>query len=103
MSNRNWDAISNVIEIAPTKEIRDEYGDLTGSYAEACRIADETYRAKQRQAKRPAESPPKSTCDAIDWLLKYVNDAERLRKFLEGRREAELIKIQKYIDWKKSL
>ena len=90
-----------ITELAPTTEIRNEYDDLSGSFAEACRIADEAYRTRQKQAKKPPERLAKSALDAIDWSLKYGTD-ESLRKFLEGRPEAELIQITKYIAWKKS-
>jgi hypothetical protein len=91
----------SVIDEPKTTEIRGEYDNLSGSFELACRKADAEYRARKQEAKRP-ERLSKSTSDAIDWLLKYVNDSERLRNFLEGRPEVELIKIQKYIAWKKS-
>ncbi len=50
----------------------------------------------------PMESKllPKSTIDAIDFLL-IQNDLDRLKKFLEGRPQAEIQRILAYIEWKK--
>jgi hypothetical protein len=56
----------------------------------------------RRGQKNEVARLPKSTLDAIDWLLKYVNDSERLRKFLEGRPADELALIKNYVAWKKS-
>ena len=81
----------------PNTEIRGEYGDLSGSFAAACREADAARRNPRPRARR--DFLPTSTCITLDWLLRYC-DAERLRKFLEGRPEAELAKIKNYIAWK---
>jgi hypothetical protein len=79
--------------------VRGEYDELSGSFAEACRKADAERRPPR--SRTVVDRPPTSTCETIDWLLKYC-DAERLRKFLEGRPEAELTQIKNYIAWKKS-
>jgi hypothetical protein len=49
-------------------------------------------RAAERQL-------PKSTLDAIDWVLS-LKDEQRLRSFLKGRSEEELQKIERYFVWK---
>ena len=83
----------------PNTEIRGDYDRLSGSFAEACRKGDAERRPTRS---RPAvDRLPTCTCDTINWLLRYCDD-ERLRKFLEGRPEAELTKIKNHIAWKKS-
>jgi hypothetical protein len=83
----------------PNTEVRGEYDALSGSFAEACRKADAEGRPT-RARRLVGDRPPTCTCDAIDWLLKYC-DEQRLRNFLEGRSEAELERIERYIAWKK--
>jgi len=51
--------------------------------------------------RRAADRLPKTTTDAIDYLLKH-NDSERLNKFLEGRPKTEVEKILAYIQRKSS-
>ena len=85
------DAIGDVFEVAADG--------LSRTFASACLQADAAHRPTR--ARRVGDRPPTATCKAIDWLLKF-GDAERLRKFLEGRPEAELTQIKNYIAWKKS-
>ena len=75
----------------------DDYDTLSGTFSSACREADAARGDSRPRARR--DSLPTSTAETIDWLLRYC-DAERLRKFLEGRPEAELAKIKNYIAWK---
>jgi hypothetical protein len=63
-------------------------------------VAEPEPNSSRLRARRDS-LPTASTCIALDWLLRYCDD-ERLRKFLEGRPEAELAKIKNYIAWKKS-
>jgi hypothetical protein len=77
----------------------DDYDGLSLPFARACRKADAERRNPRPRASR--DSLPAATAETIDWLLRYRDD-ERLRKFLEGRPEAELAKIKNYIAWKKS-
>src|SRR5262245_1636498 len=97
------DAIADAFGRGPephaTNYVRDEYESLSDTFASACRNADQQY--KQEQSRRTADNPangrvPKSTADAIDFLLKQ-DDPARLRKFLEGRPRDELEKIKRYI------
>jgi hypothetical protein len=52
-------------------------------------------------ARREAERLPKSTLDAIDFLLEQ-NDTPRLEAFIAGRSQAEVAKILQYIAEKSS-
>jgi hypothetical protein len=61
---------------------------LSGTFAEACRAADREYRQQKALAREEAVLP-RSTADAIDYLLKQ-NDAERLRNFLVGGQKPSL-------------
>jgi hypothetical protein len=81
-----------------------EYDGLSGTFAEACREADQRVRIKKNpRDKRSGRSRlSKPTLDAVDFLLKQ-NDEARLRKFLEGRSEEELHRIEKYILLKTSI
>jgi hypothetical protein len=82
-------AIDDVFEVAADG--------LSSTFARACREADAERRNPRPRTRE--DSLPTSTVEAIDWLLRYC-DGERLRKFLEGRPEAELAKIKNYIAWK---
>jgi hypothetical protein len=58
---------------------------------------------RSRQADVPRLEPlAKSTTDALDWLIKYVDDAERLERFLEGRPQSQIEAMLAYIERKKS-
>jgi hypothetical protein len=60
------------------------------------RRARDRQQSKQKALARAEAVLPKSTADAIDYLLKQ-NDAERLRNFLVGRPKAELERIKRYV------
>jgi hypothetical protein len=78
----------------------DEYEGLSSTFAGACSEADQ--KRPKKTAKLAAKGRlPKSLTDAVDFLLKE-NDTKRLQKFLKGRPEAELKRIEKYISWKTS-
>lgn len=78
----------------------DEYEGLSGTFADSCREADQ--KRPKKTAKLAAKGRlPKSLTDAVDLLL-TENDTKRLQKFLKGRPEAELKRIEKYISWKTS-
>jgi hypothetical protein len=78
--------------------VRDDYDGLSSTFARACRQADAERRNPRPRAHK--DSLPTSTGKAVDWLLKF-GDERRLRNFLEGRSEAELERIERYIAWKK--
>jgi hypothetical protein len=82
----------------PNAEVRGEYDALSGTFAEASWKADAERRNPRPRARR--DSLPTSTAETIDWLSKYC-DEQHLRNFLEGRSEAELERIERYIAWKK--
>jgi hypothetical protein len=86
----------------PTPKIApDEYeGFKSSTFANACREADQK-RTKKTTKLAAKGRLPKSLTDAVDFLLKE-NDTKRLQKFLKGRSEAELKRIEKYISWKTS-
>ena len=95
----------NVIErpIA-SAPVRGEYEELSDTFADACREADRKYR--QLRARQSSGDPhrsrlPKSTADAIDWLLAQ-RDEQRIQKFLQGRTREDLTSIRNYILWKTS-
>jgi hypothetical protein len=79
-------------------DVSDDYDVLSSTFASACRKADAERRNPRPRAR--GGSLPTSTCITIDWLLKYC-DERRLRNFSEGRSEAELERIGRYIAWKK--
>src|SRR6478736_4596066 len=64
----------------PNTEVRGEYDDLSGTFAEASWKADAERRNPRPRARR--DSLPTSTAETIDWLLKYC-DEQHLRNFLE--------------------
>ena len=97
--------IVNVIERPITSApVGGEYEELSGTFANACREADSKRRQQQaRQSTRYPDRPrlPKSTADAIDWLLAQ-KDERRIQKFLQGRTRENLTSIRNYILWKAS-
>lgn len=81
-----------------------EYEELSGTFANACGEADREDR--QQRARQSSGDPhrsrlPKSTADAIDWLLAQRNE-QRIQKFLQGRTREDLTSIRNYILWKTS-
>ena len=82
--------------------VRGECEELSDTFASACREADREHR--QHRARQSSGDPhrsrlPKSTADAIDWLLAQ-RDEERIQKFLQGRTREDLTSIRNYILWK---
>ena len=75
-------AIDDVFEVAADW--------LSSSFSLACREADAARRNPRPQARR--DSLPTSTCETIDWLLKF-GDEQRLGKFIEGRPASEIARI----------
>jgi hypothetical protein len=63
-----------------------EYEGISGTFANACRVADRERR--QRQSTQPSRAKPrlpKSLADAIAFILKQENREPRLREFLQVR------------------
>ena len=95
----------NVIERPITSApVRGECEELSDTFAGACREADRKYR--QLRARQSSGDPhqsrlPKSTADAIDWLLAQ-RDEQRIQTFLQGRTREDLTSIRNYILWKTS-
>jgi hypothetical protein len=71
-----------------------DYDTLSGTFSSACREADAARRNPRPRTR--GDSLPTSTCDGVDWLLKYY-DEQRLEKFIEGRPAAEIARIHDYI------
>jgi hypothetical protein len=75
-------------------------GLIGSTFVDACRQADREHQARPTSG-RPNRHLPESLRQAIDYLLRE-NDADRLKKFLAGRSQAETQKILAYIEGKRS-
>jgi hypothetical protein len=74
-----------------------EYEGISGTFANACRLAD--YKTRKRQRERlPRQSGParlpQSTVDAIKYILRQPDSGPRLREFLAGRPDSELVRVR---------
>jgi hypothetical protein len=94
-----------VVTALPNTDIEsDEYEGLSSTFARACHEADRDHARREQILpfrQRNRDHLPTSTRQVIDWLLK-LNDADRLRNFIEGRSSEQAGKIIAYIEGKRS-
>ena len=94
--------MSAVLERRAHNYVPDEYEGSSGTFANASREADRTFRKQQSsQPSANPDGPAKSTLDAIDYLLREKDEA-RLKEFLGGRSRSEAEKLLAYIERKTS-
>ena len=94
--------MSAVLERQAYNYVPDEYEGLSGTFANACREANRTFRKQQSsQPSANPDGPAKSTLDAIDYLLREKDEA-RLKEFLGGHSRSEAEKLLAYIERKTS-
>jgi len=85
-----------------TEAVSGEYDGVFGTFADACREADRKFQQQAKRTPRPFNDHlPAATRQALDWLLQ-IDDADRLKHFIDGRSPSEAKKILAYLKARRS-